>query len=107
MLGAQRFLGQFRRSGLGAAETDHFRYLVAIGNADENIAGLEITMDHAFRVRMLHRMAHLLEQLQSLGRVQTLTVAVRSDRTAVYVLHHKIWPATVRGAGVEYLGDVR
>ena len=43
--------------GLGNAEVDYFGNRCAIGLCDENIRRLQVTMDHAFLMRMLDRSA--------------------------------------------------
>ena len=63
-------------------------------------------MNHALGVGMLHRAAHLQEQLQPLGDRQLVQIAERADRLALAQLHHKVRPPAGRRAGLKDLGDV-
>ena len=64
-------------------------------------------MNDAFLMSVLHRPAHVAEQLQPLAHRQLLVVAVFGDRLAFDEFHHEVRPAAVDRAGIEHPGDVR
>jgi hypothetical protein len=64
------------------------------------LLGLRSRWNDALLVGVLHRLAHAHHQLQSLGRLQPVAVAVVGDRFAADVLHHEVRPTAVRRAGV-------
>jgi len=47
---------------------------------DQHVAGLEIAVQDALLVRVLHALAHLLEQVDAFSQRQLVPVAVVSDR---------------------------
>ena len=102
----QRLLGELLTRRLGDAEVDHLRHRHAFVQRDQHVRRLDVAVDDAFRVRVLHGAADLHEQLQPLARRQLVSVAELGDRHAVHQLHHEVRPARVGGAGVEHLGDV-
>ena len=63
-------------------------------------------MDDALLVCVLDGVADLDEQLQPLGGVELLVVAVLGDGDALDQLHHEVRPASVGAAGIEHAGDV-
>ncbi|HUP25184.1 MAG TPA: hypothetical protein VNB06_19880 [Thermoanaerobaculia bacterium] len=68
---------------------------------DQDVAGLEVAMHHQPPVCVLHRAAHLLEQLEAAVDIETVAVAVLEQRHAFDQLHHQVRP-TLRGdAAVE------
>ena len=54
-----RPFGQLLRRGLGHAEVDHFRHGMVVVLSHEHVGGLDIAMDDALLVGMLHRLADL------------------------------------------------
>ena len=65
-LGEHRPFGEPLRRGLGHAEVDHFGNGVVVVLGHEHVVGLDIAMDDALLMGMLHRLADLHEQLQPL-----------------------------------------
>src|ERR1017187_9591166 len=57
-------------------------------------------------MRVLHRLADHDEEPQARLHGQAVLVAVARDRDASHELHHEVWPARLRRAGVEHLRDV-
>src|SRR5579864_660187 len=55
---------------------------------------------------MLHRLADWYGQLEPLARGEPALVAEPGDRNSLDQLHHEVGTASVRGAGIEDLGDV-
>ena len=95
------------RRRLGESEVDDPRHRLAVHLDDQNVGGLEVTMDDGFLVRVLHALAGLDEQLQPLADLQLLLVAILRDRQARHVLHDEVRLALGRDAGIEHLGDGR
>ena len=91
----------------GDAEVNHLRHRPAVLNHDEDVRRLEVAMNDALLMRMLHAVADLHEQLQS-ARVESWC---RSQYSVIgtpgHVLHHEVRPAVVGGAGIEDRRDVR
>src|ERR1035441_6834345 len=63
-------------------------------------------MDDAFLVGVLDRPANLREKPQALRRGQVPLVAVISNPLTRYQFHHEKRTAALRGAGIEYLGNI-
>jgi hypothetical protein len=80
--------------------------------ADQDVGGLDISVDDALVVRVLHRPADAGEQPQPLAGPEALVVAEVRERHALDQLHDEVRArraAGVRGgslAGVEHPGDV-
>jgi hypothetical protein len=73
---------------------------------DQDVRGLQVAVDDALLVGVLHSRADLHEQLQPLADVQLVGVAVLVERDAPDQLHHEEGGAVGGGAGVEQPGDV-
>ena len=67
-LGSARGRQQVGGGDVGDAEVEH---LGLAGFVDQDVAGLEVAMDDALVVGMLHRVAHLGQQFEARGRVGT------------------------------------
>ena len=78
----------------------------AVVERDQNVAGLDVPVNDALLMRMLHGLADGDEELQSLAGRQMLLVAELRDRNAMDEFHHEVRPATVGRARIEHLGDV-
>jgi hypothetical protein len=88
------------------AEVDDLGHRLAIVKRDQHVRGLDVAVQDALLVRVLHGLAHLDEELQSLARREVALVAVLRDRDAAHELHHEVRPAGLGRAAVEHLGDV-
>lgn len=88
----------------GDTEAQHLHADAAV---DHDIAGLDVGVDDAVGVRVLHRRAHLQEQPRAVAEAQPGRVRVLGDRQAFDPLHHDVREAVRRQAAVEELGDVR
>ena len=64
-------------------------------------------MDDAFLVRVMHAVADLQEQIETIAGGQPISVAVRRDGLALGVLHDEVGAALWRGARIEHLGNGR
>jgi hypothetical protein len=80
---------------------------VAVNFHHQNIRWLQIAMDDGFLMCVLHAIACLDEQLEPRLNAQFFSIAVFRNRFARHVLHHEVWLAVGRRAGVEDFGDGR
>jgi hypothetical protein len=83
------------------AEVDDPGLVPAVDHRHQDIRGLEVAVDDAVQVRVLHRAAHFGEEPATGIDVQALPVAKRGDGHARHQLHRKPWQAVVCGARVE------
>ena len=74
--------------------------------ADEDVAGLQVTMDDEMLMGVLHRRAHLEKEREAGVDRQAVDVAVSIDGQAIDVLHHEIRCAVVRGPAIDQSRDV-
>ena len=103
----QRALGERLLDRLGQPEVDHFRHRLAVVQADQDVAGLQVSVDHALGVGVLHGLADRHEERETLGDAQAGVVAILGEGDALDVLHDEERPAALGRAAVEHLGDVR
>ena len=75
---------------LGQTEVEHFG-VTALGY--ENVGGLDIAMNDAFRVGCIQRVGHLDAQRQRSRDIERLAADVLAKRLAVQQLHHQEWMA--------------
>ena len=68
VLREERPLGQPMARRLGDAEVDHLRDGHAVMKRDHHVGGLQVAVDDALRVRVVHGPAHVREELQPLAR---------------------------------------
>src|SRR5207247_10341146 len=92
--------------GLGKTKSVDLRDWAAVVKFDEKVRGFEVAVDNSLLVRVLDSLADLDEQLQPLGRVEVVLIAVFRDPDAANQFHYKIGPAILRRAGVQHLRDV-
>ena len=100
--GKRGFRGPLRVEHLGNAkiqQPDH----ALLGN--QNVAGLQITMDDQVLMGILHREADSTEQLQACGDRQSVSVAIFVDANALDVLHDQIGQAFFGAATIKELYD--
>ena len=88
---------------LGNAEIHDFRNVV---RGDEDVGRLQVAVNHAVLVRVLHGTAHGAEQLQSLLERQRVVAAVLGQRHALDVLHDQERLPSARRPAVEQPDDV-
>ncbi len=72
-LGSARGRQKVGGGDMGDAEVEH---LGLAGLIDQDVAGLEVAMNDALFVGVLHRVAHLGQQLEARRRVETATAGV-------------------------------
>ena len=65
-LGEHRPFGELLGRGFGHAEVDHFRHRLVVVLGDQHVRGLDVAMDDAFLMGVLHRLADRHEQFQPL-----------------------------------------
>ena len=93
---------------LGHAEVDHLRHRLAVVQGDQDVGRLEVAVDDALLVGVLHRLADRDEQLQPLPRASGWCSSQYSViGTPLTSSMTKYGRPAVGGAGVEHLGDVR
>ena len=103
----ERLLGQLLAHRLGDAEVDDLGHRPDVMHFDQHVTGLEIAVDHALLMRVLHAVAERDEQLQPLARRELLLIAVLRDRGPLDQLHREVRSSRVGRTGIEHLGDVR
>jgi len=91
----------------GQAEVDHFWHRLAVVEADENVRGLQVAVNDAFLMGVLHGLADLREERQPLGDGEAGVVAILRERHAADVFHHEKRSAFACHAAVIDLGDIR
>jgi len=104
LLGVDGAVAETGGGGLGDAEVDDLGRRLAVAHGDEHVGGLEVAVDDALLVRVLHRVADLHEEPEAFDCAQALAVAVLGDGHAGDVLHDEERAPFGRGAGVEDAG---
>ncbi len=84
------FIGQLLPQGFGDSEVDHLDHRDTVVWCDQDIAGLEVAMNHPFLMSVLHGMADLNEQFQPLFGGQFVGIAIVGDLNATNEFHHKV-----------------
>ena len=72
---------------------------------DQDVAGLEVAVDDAPVVGVLHRVAHPRQQLQAAARVEAVPAGVLVQGHAADELHGEVGLAVLAHAGLVDLGD--
>ena len=93
--------------GLGQSEVDHARHGLAVVRFDQDIGRLQVAVDDALLMGVLHRRANLHEQHQPFAHVELVLVAEFNQRDPLHQLHREKRHAVRGGAGIEQLGNVR
>ena len=88
--------------GVGHAEVEHLRLA---GLIHQDVGRLEVAVDDALVVGVLHRVAHPRHQLDAGGEVEAVTVGVLVQGQAADELHGEERLAVVGEAGLVDLGD--
>ena len=78
---------------LGDAEVDDLGHRKGVVERDQHVGGLEVAVDDALLVGVLHGLADGDEQLQPLPRREPVLVAVLGDGHALDQLHDEVGPA--------------
>ncbi len=102
----QRLLGQRLAGRLGDAEIDHLHHRRAVVQRRQHVGRLDVAMDDAFLVGVLHCLAHGNEQLQPLLGGELAPITNVGDGNALDQLHHEVRPTSLRRAAVEHPGDI-
>ena len=89
---------------LGDAEVEQTHFAL---RGDEDVAGLQVAVDHEVGVRVLHRQQHLAEKAHAAFDVQCGLVAPDRERLAFDVFERQPRLPRRRDAGVVQTGDVR
>ena len=71
----------------------------------QQVGRLDVAMQHALLMRMLHRTANPDRQFETGGHAQAVAVAVVGDGLTGHQFHHHVRPASFSRAGVEDLGN--
>src|SRR5262245_19846093 len=74
---------------------------------DQDICRLDIAVDDSFLVCVLHCLADVHKQLESLDQANVVFVAVARDRDAADQFHHEEWPTGCGLTSIQHLGDMR
>ncbi len=89
-LGKHRFFGQMLADCFGDPEIDDFGDGTVVVVGHEDIGRLQVTVDDALLVRVLHGVADGDEQFQTLARGKAMLVGVLDDRDAFDKLHDEV-----------------
>src|SRR5206468_3831339 len=81
--------------GFGHAEVDHLRHWLSVDESHQDVRRLEVAMDDALLMGVLHRLANGGEQFQPFADAELGIVAELGERQAVDKLHDEVRPATV------------
>ena len=92
---------------LGQAEVDHLRDRFTVIKADQNVRRLQIAVDDPLLMRVLHSVADLHEEIETLFDGYPGLVAILGDGHALDVLHHEERTPLFRDSSIEHFRDVR
>ena len=101
----QSAVGQWVRDRLGEPEVEDPRLRPAVLARDEDVGWLEVAMEDALLVCVLHPGADLDEELEPLPDAEAVAVAEADRGLAVHELHDEVGTTRVGGARVEDPGD--
>ena len=91
---------------LRQAEVDDLRDRLAVVALDQDVCRLQVAMDDALLMRMLHGRTDPAEKFQTLGQAQAVLVAVARERNALDQLHHEERSPAFGRPRIEELCDV-
>lgn len=106
VVGEQCFLGEALVCGLGDAEVDHLGDGLAIVESDEDVAWLDVTVDHPFLMGVLDGLANLDKEVEAFCGGELVHVTVGVDGHAFDEFHHEEGTPGLGGASVQHFGDV-
>ena len=99
-------LGHALAHGLRHAKVDHLELCAfTLDHKGEHIARFQVTVHNALEMRVLHRFARLLKELQAFINTEFDSVAELGDRLALHVLHGEVGSTLRSQTAVEDLGD--
>ena len=78
-----------------------WRKVVAFDFTDQNVFGLNISVDNKVLMRVLNSGANETEQIEPLGNREFLFLAVLVKRNAVYKFHDEIGNTFIGGAAID------
>jgi len=99
----QRRLEEFRIQQLGDSEVQEPGHSIL---GDQNVARLEVAMNHQILVRVLHGRADTEEQLQAGTSRELVQAAILVDRNALHVIHHQVGQPVLSAAAIQQLHDI-
>jgi hypothetical protein len=105
--GLRKRVHALRRRRLGDAEVDDPRRRLPVRLGHEDVGRLEVAVDDAAQVRVLHAVADLRKEREPRPQLESVFLAIAVDRRPVDVLHREVWPPVVGRAGIEDARDVR
>ena len=88
---------------LAIPKFDQLGYAVA---GDQDVARLQVPVDHRVLVGELDRAQDLIEEQEPRAHVEPPAVAILVDPLSVDVLHDEIWPSVRGSASVQEPGDI-
>ena len=91
----------------GDTEVDDLRRRHAVHLADQHIGRLEITVDHALLVGVVHCSTDADEELDALADAERALVAVTCERRSLDEVHREKRPPVAGGTGIEHAGKAR
>jgi len=106
-LGVNREISQTPFGCLCDAEVDYLWNGHAIVQRDEDVRGLEVAMNDAFLMRVLHGVANLDHEFETFAQRKLVLIAVIGDANATHQFHHEVRASAIGGSSVEHLRDVR
>jgi hypothetical protein len=92
--------------GTGHAKVNHLGHGLVTLQAHQNIGGLDVTVNNALLVGVLHGLAYLQEQGETRLNGEPVMIAVLRNGSAPDMLHDKIRSALFCGAGVKHARDI-
>ncbi len=101
------FGGQLAPGRLGDAEVNDLGARTPLDRRDEHIPRLEVAVDDALGMGVLHRVAHLSEEHQPVGDGQPVGIAVGRNGLAGHILHREVGPSVACFSSIQHLRDVR
>src|SRR5262249_43134165 len=91
----------------GNSKVDYLRNRLGILFGYQNIRRLDVAVDDALLVGVMHCLADRGEQVHALANAQLVEVAVLGDWNTRDILHHEVRPSLFAGAGVKDSCDMR
>ena len=73
----------------------------------QNVSRLQIAVNDALLVRVLHAGTHINKESHAVTRTQAAFVTKRVDGEAINERHDKPWSSVIGGAGIKHGGHVR
>src|SRR5262245_37790353 len=89
-LSEERLVGETLLSGLRHSKVDHFGNGFVAMQGHQNVRWLEIPVNDALLVGMLHGRTDVKKELQSILRREIRLVTELRDRQALHQFHHEV-----------------